>query len=178
MDLEASEIMIRSAMHRVGAVGITPLLQFPVPSAEQRTLPCSCGHTAHYQELRSKSVLTAVGPVEVSRPYYLCRHCHNGRFPVDVELDIENMELSPGVRRMQATVGQGTAFDHGRQQIKLLADLGVTTKSVERRQKLLGPTLRRVSREKSGAPYNWICRSCWASQFPSCMCKWMGLAFR
>ena len=138
MDLEASEIMMRSAMHRVGAVGITQLLQFPVPPAEQRTVPCFCGHTAHYQELRSKPVLTAVGPVEVSRPYYLCPHCHNGRFPADVELDIENMEFSPGVRRMQAAVGQETAFDHGRQQMKLLADLEVTTKSVERAAEAIG----------------------------------------
>ena len=138
MDLEASEIMIRSAMHRVGAVGMTQLLQFPVPPAEQRTMPCSCGHTAHYQELRSKSVLTAVGPVEVSRPYYLCPRCHNGRFPADVELDIENMELSPGVRRMQAAVGQEMPFDHGRQQMKLLADLEVTTKSVERTAEAIG----------------------------------------
>ena len=53
-DLEASEMMMRSAMLRVGAAGITQLLQFPVPPAEQRTVPCSCGHTAHYQELRSK----------------------------------------------------------------------------------------------------------------------------
>ncbi len=138
MDLEASEIIIRSAMHRVGAVGITQLLQFPAPPGEQRTVPCGCGHTARYQELRSKSVLTAVGPVEVSRPYYLCPRCHNGRFPADVELDIENMELSPGVRRMQATVGQEAPFDHGRQQMKLLAGLEVTTKSVERTAEAIG----------------------------------------
>jgi hypothetical protein len=137
-DLEASEIMIRSAMHRVGAAGITQLLQFPVPPAAQRTVPCSCGHTAHYQELRSKPVLTAVGPVEVSRPYYLCSHCHHGQFPADVELDIENVEISPGVRRMQAAVGQETSFDLGRQQMKLLADLEVTTKSVERTAEAIG----------------------------------------
>jgi len=148
MDLEASEIMIRSAMHRVGAVGITQLLQFPVPPAEQRTVPCSCGHTAHYQELRSKSVLTAVGPVEVSRPYYLCPHCHNGRFPADVELDIENTELSPGVRRMQAAVGQETPFDHGRQQMKLLADLEVTTKSVERTAEAIGADIAQGEQEE------------------------------
>jgi hypothetical protein len=150
MDLEASEIMIRSAMHRVGAVGITQLLQFPVPPAEQRTVPCSCGHTAHYQELRSKSVLTAVGPVEISRPYYLCPHCHNGRFPADVELDIENTELSPGVRRMQAAVGQETPFDHGRQQMKLLADLEVTTKSVERTAEAIGADIAQGEREEIG----------------------------
>jgi hypothetical protein len=150
MDLEASEIMIRSAMHRVGAVGVTQLLQFPVPPAEQRTVPCSCGHTAPYQELRSKSVLTAVGPVQISRPYYLCPHCHNGRFPADVELDIENTELSPGVRRMQAAVGQETPFDHGRQQMKLLADLEVTTKSVERTAEAIGADIAQGEREEIG----------------------------
>ena len=44
----------------------------------------------------------------VSRPYYLCSRCHAGQFPVDVELDIENTEFSPGVRRMQATAGGRT----------------------------------------------------------------------
>ena len=47
-----------------------------------------------------------MGRVEVSRPYYLCPHCHNGQFPADVALDVENSEASPGVRRMLATVGQ------------------------------------------------------------------------
>ena len=132
VDLEASEMMMRSAMHRVGAAGITGLLRFPVPPAEQRTVPCPCGHAAHYQELRSKPILTAVGEVKVSRPYYLCSHCHNGQFPADVELDIENKECSPGVRRMLAVVGQEVPFDHGRQQMKSLAGLEVTSKAVER----------------------------------------------
>src|ERR1022692_1035479 len=67
-DLEASEMLVRSAMHRVGAAGITQLLQFPVPPVTQRTVACSCGHAAHFQELRSKPILTAVGVVAVSRP--------------------------------------------------------------------------------------------------------------
>jgi hypothetical protein len=138
VDLEASEMMMRSAMHRVGAAGLTQLLRFPVPPAEQRTAPCSCGHTAHYQELRSRPVLTAVGRVEVSRPYYLCSHCHNGQFPADVALDIENKECSPGVRRMLAIVGQEAPFDHGRQQMKSLADLEVTSKAVERTAESIG----------------------------------------
>ena len=138
VDLEASEMMMRSAMHRAGAAGITELLRFPAPPAEQRTVPCHCGHTARYLELRSKPLLTAVGRVAVSRPYYLCTHCHVGQFPADIELDIENTEFSPAVRRMQALVGQDAPFDHGRQQIKLLADLEVTTKSVERTAEAIG----------------------------------------
>ncbi len=84
-------MVVRSAMHQAGAAALTELLQFPVPEAAQRNIPCACGHQAHYRELRSKPVLTAVGPAEVSRPYYLCSHCHAGQFPADVELDIEKM---------------------------------------------------------------------------------------
>jgi hypothetical protein len=138
LDLEAIEMAVRSAMHHAGATALSELLQFPVPATEQRTLPCACGHRAHYRELRSKPVLTAVGSVKVSRPYYLCSHCHTGQFPADVELDIEDTETSPGVRRMQAIVGQDAPFDHGRQQMKLLADLEVTTKAVERTAEAIG----------------------------------------
>ncbi len=146
VDLEASETMMRSAMHHAGAAGLTELLQFPVPDVEHLTVPCSCGHTARYQELRAKGILTAVGKVKVSRPYYLCSHCHNGQFPADVELDIEHKELSPGVRRMQAVVGHEDPFDRGRQQMKLLANLEVTTKSVERTAEAIGADI--AAREK------------------------------
>jgi len=138
LELEAAEMLVRSAMHHAGATVLTKLLQFSVPAADQRTIACCCGHSAHYRELRSKPVLTVVGMVEVSRPYYLCLHCHTGQFPADVELDIEKREFSPGVRRMQAVVGQDAAFDHGRQQMKLLADLEVTTKAVERTAEAIG----------------------------------------
>jgi hypothetical protein len=137
-DLEAVETALRSALHRAGAAALTELLQFPAPAADQRALPCSCGQRAHYRELRSKPVLTAVGAVKVSRPYYLCAHCQQGQFPADVELDIENTEFSPGVRRRQGMVGQEVPFDQGREQMKILAGLEVTTKSVERTAEAIG----------------------------------------
>jgi Uncharacterised protein family (UPF0236) len=138
LELEATEMLVRSAMHHAGATVLTKLLQYPPPAVDQRTIACCCGHSARYRELRSKPILTVVGRVEVSRPYYLCLHCHTGHFPADVELDIENREFSPGVRRMQAVVGQDAPFDHGRQQMKLLADLEVTTKAVERAAEAIG----------------------------------------
>jgi len=139
---------VRSAMHQAGAAALTELLQFPVPAADRRTLACSCGQQASYRGLRSKPVLTAVGQVKVSRPYYLCSHCHAGQFPADVELDIENTEFSPGVRRMQALVGQETPFDRGRQQMKLLADLEVTTKAVERTAEATGENITAREQEE------------------------------
>jgi Uncharacterised protein family (UPF0236) len=138
LDLEATEMALRSALHHAGATALSKLLQFPVPAAEQRSIPCACGQQAGYLELRSKPVLTALGEVTVSRPYYLCRHCHNGQFPADGELDIKNTEFSPGVRRMQAFVGQDRPFAHACEQLKRLAGVEVTTKAVERTAEAIG----------------------------------------
>lgn len=148
LDLEAIEMAVRSALHQAGAAALTELLHFPTPHADQRTVPCPCGQQAKYQELRSKSILTAVGAAQISRPYYLCSHCHIGQFPADVELDIENTELSPGVRRMQAMVGQEVPFNNGRQQMKLLAGLEVTTKSVERVAESIGADIARQEQQE------------------------------
>ncbi len=139
---------VRSAMHQAGATALSQLLQFAAPAADQRTIPCACGRAAHYRELRSKPVLSVVGHVEVSRPYYLCPHCHTGQFPTDVELDIDHTEFSPGVRRMQAMVGQQAPFDHGRQQMKLLAGLEVTTKAVERTAEAIGENIAAREQEQ------------------------------
>jgi len=104
LDLEAIEMAVRSALHRAGAAALSELLQLEPPAAGFRSLPCSCGHSAPYKELRPKPVMTVVGPVRLSRPYYLCAHCRQGQFPADRELDVEGTEFSPGVRRMLAPI--------------------------------------------------------------------------
>ena len=128
----------RAALHQAGAAALSQLLQFPEPAAEQRTIPCPCGSQAHYRELRSRRILTALGEVELTRPWYLCPRCHHGQFPVDRQLDVENRDCSPGVRRMDAMVGQQGPFDRGREQMQLLAGLEVTAKSVERTAEAIG----------------------------------------
>lgn len=128
----------RAALHQAGAAALTQLLQFPEPAAEQRDIPCPCGHQAHYREMRSRRLLTALGEVELSRPWYLCPHCHEGQFPADKALDVKGTDFSPGVRRMQTLVGQEVPFDHGREQIRVLAGLEVTAKSVERTAEAIG----------------------------------------
>ncbi len=150
LDLEAVEMAVRSALHRAGAAALSQLLQFPAPSDEPRTVACPCGQQAHYHQLRTKPLLTAVGLAEVSRPYYWCPTCHAGQCPVDVELDIEGTEVSPGVRRMQALVGQAAPFDQGREQMKVLAGLEVTAKSVERTAEALGADI--AQREQAEIP--------------------------
>jgi hypothetical protein len=59
LDLEAVEMATRSRLHQAGAAVLTALLQSS-PSAP-RTVPCVCGETARYRELRSKQILTVLG---------------------------------------------------------------------------------------------------------------------
>ena len=138
----------RAALHHAGSSALSHLLRFTEPAEPQRSLGCWCGHQARYRELRSRRVLTAVGEVQVTRPWYLCPHCHQGQFPADQELDIENTDFSPGVRRMQSLVGQDAPFDHGRERIALLAGLEVTAKSVERVAESIGADIARREQQQ------------------------------
>jgi len=137
-DLEAVETALRSALHQAGAAALGELLQYEVPAPDQRQLPCPCGQQARYRERRSKPVLTVVGWVEILRPYYLCSHCHQGQFPADGELGVKGKQVSPGVSRMLTVVGAAAPFDHGREQMEVLAGLQVTTKAVERTTEAIG----------------------------------------
>jgi hypothetical protein len=148
VDLEAVEGAFRIALHQAGAVGMSELLEFEAPAIDKRRVPCPCGGHAQFQALRSKPLLTVLGQARVSRPYYLCPRCHNGQFPADVELDIENTEFSPGVRRMQAAVGQEAPFDRGRRQLKLLAGLEVTAKAVERTAESIGEDIAQGEQQR------------------------------
>jgi hypothetical protein len=67
---------------------------------------------------------------------------------VDIELDIQDTELSPGVRRMMAAVAHEAAFDRGREQLTLLAGLSVTTKTVERTAEAIGADIERRQQQE------------------------------
>ena len=88
--------------------------------------------------MRAKSFLSVVGTAEVRRPYYLCSHCSQGQYPVDVELGIAGLESSPGVRRMEAVVGSEMPFAPACEPMKLLAGLDVPAKAIERAAESIG----------------------------------------
>jgi hypothetical protein len=139
---------LRSTLHQAGAAALTQLLRYEEPPADQHGIRCACGGKAHYLELRPRSILTVLGKAELMRPYYLCPQCHHGQFPVDAELDVENRDVSPGVRRMLAVVGAAAPFDHGREQMQTLAALEVTTKAVERHAEDIGADIARCEQQE------------------------------
>ena len=137
LDLEAIETATRDAMHRAGAAVLSKLLSSS--EAASPAVPCPrCSHQARYHDTRPKQLHTVLGAVEFQRAYYHCPRCHRGLSPLDRKLDVESTACSPGVRRMIGVVGSETSFDHGREQLELLAGLDLTTKAVERQAEAIG----------------------------------------
>ena len=149
-DLDAVETAMRSAMHQAGAAALTQLLRYDPPDQDHRTISCPCGRSAHYKELRSKTMLTVLGPVELRRPYFLCIDRSKGQYPVDTELGIAGLESSPGVRRMEAVVGSEMPFAPACEPMKLLAGLDVTAKAIERAAEAIGTEIAQRDEQEIG----------------------------
>ncbi len=98
IDLEAVETATRASALRAGIAVLAGLLSTPGGHASR--VSCRCGGEARYHDQRGKQILTAVGPVEFERAYYVCPLCHRGHSPRDRELDVEATAYSPGVRRI------------------------------------------------------------------------------
>jgi len=136
LDLEAVEMATRAGLHRAGAAFLRGVLT--EEGSPARRVDCGCGRQARYHDQRPKQLLTVLGSLHFNRAYYVCRHCRKGQSPRDRELDVEGVYCSPGVRRMMAVVGSETSFDQGREQLELLAGIGVTAKAVERHAEAIG----------------------------------------
>ena len=100
VDLEASEMAIRSSVHRLGRSLLEKLLNADGWGYRGRSIECGKGHKAEFVDYRSKHLVTVLAQVEVERAYYYCETCRKGRVPKDADLDIAGTGLSPGVRRM------------------------------------------------------------------------------
>ncbi len=136
----------RAPTHQLGAKMLEQLLS--APTEFERVVPCDCGQPARFHEMRPKQLITVLGPIAIQRSYYLCPGCHRGQSPRDGELDVQGTQYSPGVRRMMAVVGSETSFEHGQEQLELLAGLQVTAKAVEGQAEAIGTDIAAREQEE------------------------------
>jgi hypothetical protein len=148
LDLEASEMAIRSSVHRLGGSLLEKLLNADGRGYRGRRIECGAGHTAEFVDYRNKHLVTVLAPVGVERAYYYCETCREGWVPKDADLDIVGTSLSPGVRRMMGQVGGKEAFDDGRKDLEVLAGIEVTTKAVERVSEAVGDQIEKQSQRE------------------------------
>lgn len=138
LDLEATEMALRSSMHQIGGRLLERLLNAESNGHVGARRDCGHGHQAVFVDYRNKQLLTVLSSIELRRAYYYCECCGEGIVPRDRELDIVGTSFSPGVRRLMGQVGGKEAFEQGRRDLEELADIRVETKQVERTAESIG----------------------------------------
>jgi len=103
--LKEKEVAILRAITEVGNELLSGLLQLHETPYVADAIPCHCGGQADYQRQREGGVQTIVGEVRVKRAYYLCPDCHQGRYPLDEELEFCAGGLSAGLEESAALAG-------------------------------------------------------------------------
>ncbi len=148
LDLEATEMALRAALHQVGGRLLEQLLNADGGGYRGARIPCGHGHHAQFVACRPKEVLTVLAPVTIQRAYYHCAPCADGVLPKDHELDIVGTTFSPGVRRMMGRVGSQAAFAAGRRDLAELAGILVPTKQVERVAEAIGQQIETLAQQE------------------------------
>lgn len=141
MDLEACECALRPLALAAGAKALSVLLNEIGKGRREEKVVCDCGMPMQSQGLRSKEMLTILGPVTYTRSMYRCSSCGAARFPGDEELDIVGTSRSPGMRRMMARAGSRTTFKEACGDLEVYAGLHVSPKDVERVAEKIGEDL-------------------------------------
>ncbi len=103
--LEAIEQQLLRTMKDLAATVLAGLCHLSIPTAPSTTVPCPCGATAHYQRQRPATSKTVVGPITITRPYYLCPACHHGFAPLDQQLELCAGGLSASLAALSALLG-------------------------------------------------------------------------
>jgi hypothetical protein len=92
-----------------------------------------CQESARFVGYRPKDIKSLVGAVELSRPYYHCRHCHQGTWPWDEILRLSPERLTPGAQEVAALHGILNSFSKAANQVMAKsAGLSLSESTVER----------------------------------------------
>ena len=87
LDLEASEMAIRSSMHQAGGHLLEKLLNREGGQGGTQH-DCRRGHPADFISYRTKDLVTVLAPLRLRRAYYHCSVCTSGVIPRDQDIDI------------------------------------------------------------------------------------------
>ena len=91
---------------------------------------------------RSKWIISLVGNMRLSRPYYHCQHCHQGTWPWDEILRLSPEHLTPGAQEVTALAGTVNSFGKAADRVlEKMAGLRLCESTVERTTEAAGARL-------------------------------------
>ena len=137
--LSEMEDKIRRALHWLGNMVLhlwlmSMTIRYPT---KHRVCP-HCQEISEYRGKRRGKFYTMFGVVRCRRAYYLCAECHQGHYPLDMELGLRPNAMSAEVERLVAMVGIQMPFAKGRDVFEELTLISLSDQSMDKASQAYG----------------------------------------
>lgn len=132
------ERMTRQVLQEVGREALGEIVTAKEGKYVEREVSCKCGASAKYERRREGCFHTMVGKVKAKRAYYLCQSCHEGVYPLDVELGMRPNAFSAERERLVAMTGVQLPFEKGSKLFEALTLLSVSDQGMSNAGRRVG----------------------------------------
>jgi len=102
-----------------------------------------CGAKTHYKGRQRRRQETLAGAVSWERGYYYCRHCREGHYPLDEQLQIPAGQFAPGVQEEVSRLAAEMPFERAAETFTALKGVGISARGVARIAEARGTALGR-----------------------------------
>lgn len=124
------ERRVKRTLQHVGTLWLRCWLEQVDGAYPEPQVPCPCGEEAKYVRRRDGMIITLFGRVYFRRAYYLCPHCHQGRYPLDQHLGYQSGRLTPELYGSVGRLGAEIPFERARDLLQDLTGVSLSENSV------------------------------------------------
>jgi hypothetical protein len=97
---------------------------------------------------RPKNLVSLVGSIRISRPYYHCSHCHTGHWPWDEILQLSSERLTPGAQEVTSLLATQKSFaEVADRLLEKATGLRLSESTVERTTESVGEEMRQCQED-------------------------------
>jgi len=125
---QVSETIRALRQQLTGAVAQTIIEHTHQEEQRRTSLQCAtCAHLLRARPVVSRTVETMIGAIELARPYFYCRDCHHGRYPLDEVLELHEGRLQRDVQQAAVDLAIDLPFDTAATQFERLSGIHVSS---------------------------------------------------
>ncbi|MBU0494988.1 MAG: ISKra4 family transposase [Chloroflexi bacterium] len=150
--LSAMEHGVRETLLKLGNFLLSTWLALQNQRYPDPTIPCRCGATAQYREMRPGVLITLLGRIAYRRAYYLCATCQEGTYPLDHRLGLRPGQMSAALEDLAAQTGVQLPFGQG-------SDLFAQLTLVRLSPQSMDTATQAVGAERQAVETEWIATS-------------------
>lgn len=112
-------------------VAQTLIAQSHADERDRKSLRCAtCDRLLSARPVVSRSVRTLVGDLEIERPYFSCRSCREGTYPLDAVLGLSTGQMQPDVQQAAADLATEIPFETASAMLERLSGIAVSSERI------------------------------------------------